>query len=123
MASDQFNERLEEIRTRFKSKLGVKLDGIDTSLPLLSGEGSSGIEAVRIAYRLCHEIVGAERTLGFTLLGQAAGEAETILIEPFRSGRALSDQEVAMLTKARDALRAAAGLEAQSTDGTTGQRS
>lgn len=116
MSLDQFNERLEEIRVRFKSKLGSKLDGIETSLPLLSSEGNDGVEAMRTAYRLCHEIVGAGRTLGFTMLGQAARDAEAILIEPYRMGRALNVQEVTMLTQAQGALRAAARIEAQPTD-------
>lgn len=113
MTSNQFSERLEEIRKRFAAKLAPKFEETDATLPLLSGAGATSIEAVSATYRRFHEISGTGQTLGFTKLGQAAGKAEAILLEPYRARRALTDIEVGMLKQALEALRAAAQIELQ----------
>ncbi len=114
MSENPLNERLEAIRKRYATKLEPKINEIDSALTLLSGEGKAAIEAVAATYRRFHEICGTGRTLGFEQVGQAAHQGETILQQPFRAGRALTDTEVAMLREALDALRAAAGLVQQS---------
>ena len=111
MADSPLSQRLEEIRRRFASKLDPKFEETDASLPLLTGEGASVVEAVSTTYRRFHEICGTGRTLGFSHLGAAAGVAETILLEPFRAGRGLTDREVLMLKQALEALRSAARIE------------
>jgi chemotaxis protein histidine kinase CheA len=112
--STQLGERMEEIRRRFASKLGAKLQETDAALPLLTRGSSDAVEAVAFAYRRFHEICGTGRTLGFSQVGQAAGEAESILFEPFQARRALTDHEVDALRQALCVLRSVADVELQS---------
>ncbi len=123
MATNQLNKRLDEIRTKFASRLDVKFAETEAALPFLQGTGDNAIAAIAATYRRFHEIRGTGRTLGYTQLGLAAGEAEDILLEPYRIGRALTDQEVAMLRQALAALRAAARIEMQSSQTDRGIKS
>ena len=114
MATNQLSRRLDEIRTKFVSRLDGKFAETEAALPFLKEGDSNAIAAIAATYRRFHEICGTGRTLGYRQLGLAAGEAETILLEPYRKGRALTDQEVAMLRQALAVLRAAACVELQS---------
>ena len=123
MATTQLSKRLDEIRTKFVSRLDGRFAETEAALPFLQGEGDKAIAAIAATYRRFHEIRGTGSTLGFRQLGLAAGEAETILFEPYRIGRALTDQEVAMLRQALGALRAAARIEVQSSQTDQGVKS
>jgi len=114
MTGNQLENRLDEIRQRFASKLDAKFKETDEALPLLSGSGSVSLDAVGAAYRRFHEICGTGRTLGFNRLGEAAGRAEAVLLEPYQTHRALTDQEVTALKQSLEQLRAAAATELQS---------
>lgn len=121
--SNQLSRRLDEIRTKFVSRLDGKFAEAEAALPFLQGKGDNAVAAIAATYRRFHEIRGTGCTLGFRQLGLAAGEAETILLEPYRKGRVLTDQEVAMLRQALAALRAAACIEPQSTQTDRGVKS
>jgi chemotaxis protein histidine kinase CheA len=122
MKAKPLNERLEEIRKRFISRLDARFDATEAALPLMSGTTNS-VEALSATYQRFHQICGTGLTLGFTRIGQAAAEIEAILLTPLRAHRALTDFEVAVLKQALDALRVAAGADILSTKAERGHRS
>jgi hypothetical protein len=117
---DPFAERIAVIRKHFASKLVARLGEIDASLPHLTGEGSTVIEAVVTTYRRIHDVCGVGPTVGFAETGRAARSLDAILAGPYRSERGLTAGELAALREGLDALRAAAKLDMQSTNTETG---
>jgi HPt (histidine-containing phosphotransfer) domain-containing protein len=113
MDADVFAERLTKVRDRFTSTLESKLEETDSALAGLSGDGATVVEAVGETYRRLHGIAGTGPTLGFPVTGQAAREAETVLIVAKRDRRGLTTDEVASLKNALHALRQAATGELQ----------
>lgn len=113
MAADVFAERLAKIRDRFVAALPSKIDENDASLPLVSGDGPASVEAVAETYRRLHGIAGTGPTIGFAATGNAAREAEAVLIEAYRGRRALTTDETTNLREALLALRRAAQGELQ----------
>lgn len=116
MTADVFAERLAKIRDRFVAALPSKIDQNDAALPALSGDGAASIEAVAETYRRLHGIAGTGATIGFTATGQAAREAEAIMIEAYRGQRALTAGEAISLRDALLALRRAAQGELQTSE-------
>lgn len=113
MATDVFVERLAKIRIRFVAALPTKIAESDAVLPLLAGDGTASVDAVAETYRRLHGIAGTGPTIGFEATGQAAREAEAVLIQAYRAQRALTLGEVKNLKDALAALRQAAHNELQ----------
>ena len=113
MTADLFAERLAKIRDRFTAALPSKIDENDAALPVVSGDGPESVTAVAETYRRLHGIAGTGPTIGFAATGQAAREAEAVLIEAYRAQRALTTNEAASLRDALLVLRQAAHGELQ----------
>ncbi len=113
MSADLFEERLAKVRNRFVSTLPGKLDETNAALPLLSGLGAAVVEAVAETYRRMHGIAGTGPTVGFPATGQAARNAEAVLIAANREQRGLSEEEAAEFKTAFDTLRDIATTELQ----------
>ena len=113
MPADVFAERLAKIRSRFVAALPAKIDANDAALPALAGDGVASVEAVAETYRRLHGIAGTGPTIGFAATGQAARQAEAVLIEAYRGQRALRPDETTSLKDALIALRQAARAELQ----------
>lgn len=113
MDADVFAERLTKVRDRFTSTLASKLAETDAAVAGLSGDGAAVIEAVGETYRRLHGMAGTGPTIGFPATGQAARDAEAVLIPANREQRGLTADEIANLKKALLALRQAATLELQ----------
>ncbi len=113
MAADIFAERLAKIRIRFVAALPAKIAESDAALPDLAGDGTASVAAVADTYRRLHGIAGTGPTIGFAATGQAAREAEAVMIEAYRSQRALTSGEATSLKDALAALRQAAETELQ----------
>ncbi len=64
--------------------------------------------AVALAYRQIHDISGIASTVGFTRTGLSAHSLGSLLIDPFRAQRGLTDDELAQLKSGLAALRTAA---------------
>jgi chemotaxis protein histidine kinase CheA len=116
MTADLFAERLAKIRDRFVAALPNKIDENDAALPALSRNGPASVDAVAETYRRLHGIAGTGPTIGFAATGQAAREAEAIMIEAYRSQRALTAGEAISLREALLALRRAAQRELQTSE-------
>ena len=114
MEGDVFAERLAGVRKRFAAKLPARLAEIDIALPELAGEGAEVAAAVYTAHRKVHDLCGIGPTLGFTATGQAARVCERILLQPSRTERGLTEQELARLKEGLVALRVAARNDVQS---------
>jgi hypothetical protein len=113
MSADVFAERLAKIRNRFVAALPGRIDENDAALPRLIGDGIANVEAVAETYRRLHGIAGTGPTIGFPATGQAAREAEAVLIDAYRAQRALTPEESASLKDALTMLRRAAQTELQ----------
>jgi HPt (histidine-containing phosphotransfer) domain-containing protein len=113
MDADVFAERLTKVRSRFTSTLESKIDGADAALAGMSGEGAAVVETVAETYRRLHGIAGTGPTIGFPATGQAARDAESVLIAANRDRRALTADEITNLKNAVQALRQAATVELQ----------
>lgn len=113
MDADVFAERLTKVRNRFTSTLESKLEETDAALAGLSDDGAAVVEAVAETYRRLHGIAGTGPTIGFPLTGQAARDAEAVLIAAYRDQRALTADEIANLQNALHALRQSATRELQ----------
>jgi hypothetical protein len=116
MPADHFEERLVKIRDRFAASLESRIADACEAFPQLFGQESAVIQKVAETYRQLHGICGIGATVGFVATGNAARNAETILLAPFRGKRGLTHGEGEKLQKTLDALRAAARLELQSLD-------
>lgn len=116
MLVDEFTERLAKVRQRFTSTLTGKIEQFYVALAALSGDDASAASAVEETYRRLHGICGIGPTVGFKATGQAAREAEAVLLFPRQAKRGLTANEVTIFTKALDALREAARLELQTID-------
>lgn len=115
MDADVFAERLTKVRTRFSSTLESKLEENDAALAGMAGDEEAAVEAVAETYRRLHGIAGTGPTIGFPATGQAARDAEAVLIAANRDQRALTADEIANLKDALYALRQAATRELQAT--------
>jgi hypothetical protein len=113
MLPDPFLERLAIVRRRFAATLEAKISETVDALPHLAADGNATIEKLAGTYQRIHQIVGVGPTVGFVATGQAARNAEEILITPFKSKRGLTAEEAARLQTALDALQTAARSELQ----------
>ena len=113
MDADVFAERLTKVRNRFTSTLEGKIEETDVAMAGMSGDGVAVVEAVAETYRRLHGIAGTGPTIGFPVTGQAARDAEAVLIAANRDRRGLTADEVANLKTALHALRRAAIVELQ----------
>jgi len=105
MDADVFAERLTKVRSRFTSTLEAKIEETDAALAGMAGDGAAVVEAVAETYRRLHGIAGTGPTIGFPATGQAARDAEAVLIAANRDQRALTTDEIANLKNALQALR------------------
>ncbi len=113
MSTDEFNERLARIRTRFAAALPKKIDDAFTALPVMSDKDAVAVETIVIVHRTLHEMCGVAPSLGFPATGKAARAAETVLREPAKTKRTLRTDEVKTLIAEIDALRSAAQADLQ----------
>lgn len=111
MATDQFAERLAQVRTRFAAKLSGRIEALETALPRLSGIDASALEELASVHRSIHDLCGIGPTIGFEATGRAARRIEQILLAPLRAGRSLTRDEAASLRDPITALREAAGAD------------
>lgn len=116
MTGDLFADRLAKIRDRFVVALPSKIEESEAAMAAVSGDGPASVEAVALTYRRLHALAGTGPTIGFTATGQAAREAETVLIEAYRGRRALTMSEATSLRQALLALRRAAHRELQTSE-------
>ena len=116
MDHSRFAERMAKLRARFAVKLADRIKQTDAALPHLTGDESDAVEAVATAYRQFHDVCGIGETVGFEATGRLARNINTILTEPFRDHRGLSEDELARLKEALEALRIVARTEMHSTD-------
>ena len=116
MDHSRFAERMAKLRARFAAKLADKIQQTDAALPHLIGDESDAVEAVATAYRQFHDVCGIGETVGFEATGRLARNINTILTEPFRDHRGLSEHELTRLKEALEALRIVARTEMHSTD-------
>ncbi len=113
MSVDPFADRVAKVRQRFVSTLHAKIDDTCAALPKLGGCAAPAIAAVADAYRCMHGIVGIGRTVGFPAIGEAAHDVEDVLRPPYQAGRALTGDEISLLTRSLQALRDVAARELQ----------
>lgn len=97
MEPDQFAERLAIIRKRFAAKLVTRISDTEAALPTLVGDAPGVAEAVATTHRCIHELCGIGPTVGFDATGRAARTMERILLEPCRTQRGLTAEEIAGL--------------------------
>ena len=116
MDHSRFAERMAKLRARFAAKLADKIQQTDAALPHLAGDEGDAVEAVATAYRQFHDVCGIGETVGFEATGRLARNINTILTEPFRDHRGLSEHELTRLKEALEALRIVARTEMHSTD-------
>ena len=113
-AEKDFTDRIAKLRVRFATKLADRLVQTTEALPRMSGNGSEAVDAVVEAYRQFHDICGIAPAIGFPETGRLARCCDDILVIPFRAGRALSENETAMLTTQIESLRVGAQSEMHS---------
>src|ERR1700729_3470228 len=114
MTSDPFAERLARVRHRFVSTPKGKIAGPCPALATLSGGAPAPAAAVAEAYLCVHGMVGVAPTVGFPATGDAAHRVEDVLRAPYKTGRALTADEISKLAPTLQALREAAARELQS---------
>ena len=110
-AETDFAQRMGKLRTRFASKLFIRIARATDALPRMSGDGSDAVVAVTDVYREFHDVCGIAPTIGFAATGQLARQCDAILVSPFSEQRALFENERVMLTEKIEALRLGALAE------------
>lgn len=111
MTADPFTDRLARVRDRFAKTLAGKIDETFAAVPKLSSVAPSAAAAVAEAYRCVHGIVGVGPAVGFLATGNAARDVETVLQTAQHERRGLTAEEIELLTKTLQVLRAVAGRE------------
>ena len=105
MSTDHFAERFAAVRERFAAKLDSRIDEIEAAVPQFGDDGSDALER---AHRRAHDLCGVGPTMGFVATGHAARTVERLLLAPLRAGRALTENELALLPGCIAELREAA---------------
>jgi hypothetical protein len=116
----QFAARIDGIRARFALKLARNIQQTDAALRQMTGGGNDAVDAVATAYRWFHDAIGICATIGFDATGRLARSCSAILVEPFRTRRGLSPDELAQLTESLEFLRIAALAETAAPESTQG---
>ena len=114
MEVDEFAERLARIRERFATTLNNKVDDSFACLPGLADKGAAAIETIIVVHRKLHEMCGIAPSIGFAATGKAARAAESVLREPAKTKRTLTNQELTAFTAELNGLRSAAQSDLQS---------
>jgi hypothetical protein len=104
----QFASRIDMIRARFVLKLADRIQQTDAALSQMADGGSRAVDAVATAYRWFHDVSGIGPTFGFEATGREARSCADILLDPFRTRRGLSPDELASLTNGLETVRIAA---------------
>jgi hypothetical protein len=104
----QFASRIDMIRARFALKLADRIQQTDAALSQMADGRSHAVDAVATAYRWFHDVSGIGPTLGFETTGREARNCADILVNPFRTRRGLSPDELASLTHGLESVRIAA---------------
>ncbi len=112
----EFVARIDRIRTRVALKLAHNIQQTYAALSQMTGDGNDAVDAVATAYRWFHDISGIGPTLGFEATGRQARSCAAIVVDPFRTQRGLSPDELALLTSGLEFLRIAALNETNSTN-------
>ena len=108
---ERFEARIDKVRTRFASKLAEKILHTSATLPRMCENSSESSDLVANPYRWLHDVGGIALTIGFEATGQSARLCESILVEPYRAQRGLSDVEFALMAERLESLRANAHAE------------
>lgn len=111
MTVESYAERMEAARRRFAATLNARLTAVEDALPHLAGTGPDVAAAVTAAHRHMHLLCGLAPTVGFSRIGRAARRIERILLDPFRTGRGLTTQEMDELKRSLATLRAETQIE------------
>jgi len=107
--SDLFVDRIAEVRERFASRIGYRIEEIERALPRESDE--AGLDAIMIAHRQAHGLCGIGATLGFVGTGRVARSIEQLLLPVVKAGRELTDDEIPRLREGLALLRSTASAE------------
>ena len=107
--SDLFVERIAEVRERFASRLGSRIDEIERAM--LRDRGEAGLDAIALAHRQAHGLCGVGATLGFVGTGKVARSIEQLLLPVVRAERELTDDEIPRLREELALLRSTASAE------------
>ncbi|ABD08805.1 hypothetical protein RPB_4112 [Rhodopseudomonas palustris HaA2] len=104
----EFARRLARIRARFITKLDDTIRSIDGTAKSMPCALTDSAAAVARAYRQIHDVCGIASTVGLTEAGLSARALDSLLIDPFRAQRGLTDDELAQLKDGLTALWTAA---------------
>jgi HPt (histidine-containing phosphotransfer) domain-containing protein len=107
--SDLFVERIAEVRERFASRLGSRIEEIERAMPRERDE--AGLDAIVLAHRQAHGLCGIGATLGFVGTGRVARSIEQLLLPVVKAGRELTDDEIPRLREELALLRSTASAE------------
>jgi chemotaxis protein histidine kinase CheA len=111
MTADPFTDRLARVRDRFATTLAGRIDQTYAAIPQLLYVAPFASAAVAEAYRCVHGMVGVGPTVGFLATGQAARDVEDVLRTAQQQRRGLTADEVVLLKKTLQVLRAVAARE------------
>ncbi|WP_322516090.1 Hpt domain-containing protein [Rhodopseudomonas palustris] len=104
----EFTRRLAKIRARFISKLDDTIRSIDDASKSMSCDLKDSAAVVARAYRQIHDVCGIASTVGLIAAGLSARALDSLLVDPFRAQRGLTDDELTQLKDGLTALRSAA---------------
>jgi chemotaxis protein histidine kinase CheA len=107
--SDLFAERFAAVRQRFAAKLDARIDEIEAAVLEFARGGSQ--ETLARAHRRAHDLCGVGPTMGFVATGKAARSIEQVMLAAIKSGRALTEDEIARVRDGIALLRSAATAE------------
>jgi chemotaxis protein histidine kinase CheA len=109
VTSDLFAERFAAVRERFAAKLDARIEEIETAVRELACAGAS--ETLARVHRRAHDLCGVGPTMGFVATGQAARQIERVLLGALKANRALTADEISLVSEGVARLRSAASAE------------
>jgi hypothetical protein len=111
-----FAARIDRIRARVVLKLADKIQEVDATMSLMTGDGGDAVNAVASTYRWLHDVSGIGSIIGFEATGRQARSCAAVLVSSFHAQRGLSSDELALLASGFETFRIVALSETHFTE-------
>lgn len=111
-----FAARIDRIRARVVLKLADKIQEIDVTMSLMTGDGNTAADAIASAYRWLHDVSGIGSIIGFEATGRQARSCAAVLVSAFHAQRSLTSDELALLASEFETFRIVALSETHFTE-------
>ena len=110
MESLEFDEKWQQLKTRFMERLVVRFSDMDVAWSALAKDPRD-LSALSALFHLVHSLAGSGATFGFEALSERARELEPVIDPQLESGRKpVEGERRAAIARALELIRSEAHL-------------